>query len=697
MDELREENQRLRKELSFERQLSECLAKIRQNSLDLINNCKCNQNIDIFHDLIKYEKRYHSLKGNQNVDTILTNDKTDNVIITSGKSNEPIFITAKTPSVGRQLCNISSIQLTVNNGQTCGQLLATDSGEEPNGDLIEPNVVSIDLNNGQSVQQNTYPIVSADNGVEEHDETQETDKWMKQEIIDIPDDSEDSDNEDMIATAVTQKVATIPVTRTVPTATVHHYPTTRYQSTAPARQHNTRGYRYPNIGHKQVHHSYHHRIRQWRPPAVTPAAAQPAIKSYPCPYDRCGRRFQSTDYLNTHIQRFHTSTSATAVRPQPSVPMAADAHRCQSVGCDRTFASIQNLKKHMEKVHSMAPVFPPTDPKRPKPYRCPYVGCNTRGYTDAKNLKSHIKRCLAARDKQVLKINGNTDPIVAKTSQSLLLQSMLTAGTVGQTSNRVLATYGSETGDHIIEPNVVSIDLNPTESVKRNTYPIVSADNGLEVLPPIGDDGTQAADNQLKAKEEIIDILDDSDSEDTTATPVTPMVPTATVNHLRSASVTVNQTADLWLQNSLITQPLNKPTRNSLDTNSTSQATAAASDPEVYLCLECRKTFTTKHGLQTHNGMFHRNPVDQLHASGDQQSAVQMAGHITAGILNDFTPITVVHNSSQSNGFCEDNAIKKRSLMIAGTNETQVVDNETTQEIIDLLDSDSDGTEDTTD
>ncbi|CAG2122107.1 unnamed protein product, partial [Medioppia subpectinata] len=137
---------------------------------------------------------------------------------------------------------------------------------------------------------------------------------------------------------------------------------------------------------------------------------------------------------------------------------------------------------------------------------------------------------------------------------------MLTAGTVGQTSNRVLATYGSETGDHIIEPNVVSIDLNPTESVKRNTYPIVSADNGLEVLPPMGDDGTQAADKQLKAKEEIIDILDDSDSEDTTATPVTPMVPTATVNHLRSSSVTVNQTADLWLQNSLITQLLNKPT-----------------------------------------------------------------------------------------------------------------------------------------
>ncbi|CAG2109396.1 unnamed protein product, partial [Medioppia subpectinata] len=110
-------------------------------------------------------------------------------------------------------------------------------------------------------------------------------------------------------------------------------------------------------------------------------------------------------------------------------------------------------------------------------------------------------------------------------------------------------------------------------------------DNGLEVLPPIGDDGTQAADKQLKAKQEIIDILDDSDSEDTDATPVTqslptkavtPMVPTANVHHYGTAAVTANQTADIWLQNTLITQLLNKPTRNSLDTNSASQATAPA-------------------------------------------------------------------------------------------------------------------------
>ncbi|CAG2103848.1 unnamed protein product, partial [Medioppia subpectinata] len=267
-----------------------------------------------------------------------------------------------------------------------------------------------------------------------------------------------------------------------------------------------------------------------------------------------------------------------------------------------------------------------------------------------------------------------------KTHRRPLLSRDMTDISTGHTftaGNDMMATDAIKTTTDIIEPNVVSIDLNPTESEKQNTYPIVSADNGLEVMPPIGDDGTQATDNQFKTKQEIIDILEDSDSEDTAVTPVTPTVPTTTVHHYGSASVTANQTADVWLQNSLITELLNKPTRKSLDTNSASHRTAPATDPEVYLCLECRKTFTTKHGLQTHNDMFHRKPMDQLHASGDQQSAAQMAGHITAGFVKDFTPIPAVHNSSQSN----NNGTKKRSLM-SGTNETQVVDNETTQEII---------------
>ncbi|CAG2103846.1 unnamed protein product, partial [Medioppia subpectinata] len=214
----------------------------------------------------------------------------------------------------------------------------------------------------------------------------------------------------------------------------------------------------------------------------------------------------------------------------------------------------------------------------------------------------------------------------------------ITTGHTFTAGNHMMATDAIKTTSDIIEPNIVSIDLNPTESVKQNSYPIIIADNGLEVLPPIGDDGTQAADNQFKTKQEIIDILDDSDSEDTAATPVTSTVPTATVHHYAS----VNQTADIC--------------------------------------------------LQTHNGMSYRKPMDQLHASGDQQSTAQMAGHITAGFVKDLTLIPVVHNGSESN----DNGTKNRSLM-SGINETQVVDNETTQEIIDLLDSDNDCIEDTTD
>ncbi|CAG2109397.1 unnamed protein product [Medioppia subpectinata] len=196
---------------------------------------------------------------------------------------------------------------------------------------------------------------------------------------------------------------------------------------------------------------------------------------------------------------------------------------------------------------------------------------------------------------------------------------------------QVLATDAID----IIEPNVVSIDLNPTESVKQNTYPIVS-DNGLEVQPPIGDYGTQcvatAADKSLKAQE-IIDLLDDSDTEDTAAQPVA-----------------TNQVTDIGLQNPILTELLNEDTCNSMDTAIASQGTAPATDPGVYQCLECLKIFTTKQGLRIHNGMFHRKPVDQLQASGNQHLTVaQVGGHIIAGFVKNLTPIPAVHNSSQSN------------------------------------------------
>ncbi|CAG2105222.1 unnamed protein product [Medioppia subpectinata] len=220
-------------------------------------------------------------------------------------------------------------------------------------------------------------------------------------------------------------------------------------------------------------------------------------------------------------------------------------------------------------------------------------------------------------------------PLLARNMNDITTGHTFTAG------NHMMATDAIKTTSDIIEPNVVSIDLNPTESVKQNSYPIIIADNGPEVLPLIGDDWTQAADKQLKAKQEIIDILDDSDSEDTAATPVTPTVPTATVHHYAS----VNQTANIWLQthngmfyrktvdqlhasgdqqqhiqtyHRLSTALATTTTTSKLATNPrnppltiTGENTVPATNPKVYQCLECHKSFLTRKGLQTHNGLRH--------------------------------------------------------------------------------------------
>ena len=65
VEELSQENKRLLNELSFERQLNEILISFRNNALVLINNCKCNQDIDLFDNLIKIEKQFHSLNARQ--------------------------------------------------------------------------------------------------------------------------------------------------------------------------------------------------------------------------------------------------------------------------------------------------------------------------------------------------------------------------------------------------------------------------------------------------------------------------------------------------------------------------------------------------------------------------------------------------------------------------------------------------------
>jgi hypothetical protein len=68
-DPLSEENARLLNELSFERQLTECLDNIRNNALFLIQNCKCDPNEQFIKNIIHLNDNYEDLvSGNRQRD-----------------------------------------------------------------------------------------------------------------------------------------------------------------------------------------------------------------------------------------------------------------------------------------------------------------------------------------------------------------------------------------------------------------------------------------------------------------------------------------------------------------------------------------------------------------------------------------------------------------------------------------------------
>ena len=66
-DELKEENQRLANDLSFERDLNKILENIKNVSLILKNNCICSENIEVFKKLNDFEIDYKILKSKQKV------------------------------------------------------------------------------------------------------------------------------------------------------------------------------------------------------------------------------------------------------------------------------------------------------------------------------------------------------------------------------------------------------------------------------------------------------------------------------------------------------------------------------------------------------------------------------------------------------------------------------------------------------
>ena len=64
-DELREDNQRLKNELSFERDLNKILEKIKTFSIIMKSNCICSENIEYFKKINDLEIDYKILKSKQ--------------------------------------------------------------------------------------------------------------------------------------------------------------------------------------------------------------------------------------------------------------------------------------------------------------------------------------------------------------------------------------------------------------------------------------------------------------------------------------------------------------------------------------------------------------------------------------------------------------------------------------------------------
>ena len=64
-DELREENQRLKNELLFEKDLNGILENIKNYAFILKNNCNCSENIEVFKKLNDFEIDYKILKSKE--------------------------------------------------------------------------------------------------------------------------------------------------------------------------------------------------------------------------------------------------------------------------------------------------------------------------------------------------------------------------------------------------------------------------------------------------------------------------------------------------------------------------------------------------------------------------------------------------------------------------------------------------------
>ena len=88
---LREENQKLYEDLSFEQNLNNILENIRNNSLILIENCKCITNIKTIKVIKHLNTIYTDLKTNQNISKLNEKHKINIKPIKTNDENEDNF------------------------------------------------------------------------------------------------------------------------------------------------------------------------------------------------------------------------------------------------------------------------------------------------------------------------------------------------------------------------------------------------------------------------------------------------------------------------------------------------------------------------------------------------------------------------------------------------------------------------------
>ncbi|CAG2113067.1 unnamed protein product [Medioppia subpectinata] len=372
MEVLREDNQRLTTELSIERQLSDYMQNVNTiQSNDKSVNENSTKTSDETNQVIINAKTspmgqlcstgsaqpiLPAIIAGQTSDQLVTDSETDSMdniiesnVISIGSINqidensesiEPMFADTSVDNTTTltditEDTDIIMDSNTILNGDTDSdkqQILPAISDEQTShqfvaafqtyGDTIEPNLV-IDLNPTESVDQNTYPLVSVTDcgGAEERSpidtETQVMDiQSATQEINDILDDDNDMPAVDKQVIQVFGPLGHDGSVRVCPVYSCGQY--------------------FPGIYELRVHTQRHH-------PDVVP---EPALKRFPCPAVGCGKLLSSKVNLNAHIETAHTGPTVKRSGVPKLYP--CPVRECRSRG----YSSLPNLKQHMKKCHT---------------------------------------------------------------------------------------------------------------------------------------------------------------------------------------------------------------------------------------------------------------------------------------------------------------------------------------------------------